>query len=87
MDPLPTITLESATPEGGYTISISNRPGCVSEGDTIPEALRNLAEAIELYDEPDDDRADGKIVGGMYDGKTPAEVLQDRDDYNRIVGE
>lgn len=51
MDPLPTIILESAAPEGGYTISISNRPGCVSEGDTIPQALRNLAEAVELYDE------------------------------------
>ena len=31
--------------------------------------------------------ADGKIVGGTYDGMTPAEVLAQRDSYNRIVGE
>lgn len=47
------ITLEPSD-EGGYTATISDRPGCISEGETIPDALRNLAEAIELYDESED---------------------------------
>jgi len=43
------VTLEHSD-EGGYTASISDRPGCVSEGESVTDALRNLAEAIELYD-------------------------------------
>lgn len=45
-----TITL-TPSDEGGYTATIDDRPGCVSEGETVPETLRNLAEAVELYDE------------------------------------
>jgi len=30
-------------------------PGCISEGDTREEALRNIQEAIELYLEPVED--------------------------------
>jgi predicted RNase H-like HicB family nuclease len=30
-------------------------PGCISEGETIEEALRNIREAIELYLEPVED--------------------------------
>ena len=39
--------------EGGYTIFVPSLPGCISEGDTIDEALENIKEAIELYLEPD----------------------------------
>jgi predicted RNase H-like HicB family nuclease len=46
------VTLEPSA-DGGYTATISDRPGCISEGETVPEALRNLAEAIELFDEPE----------------------------------
>ena len=35
--------------EGGYTVYAPSLPGCVSEGDTREEALRNIKEAIELY--------------------------------------
>ncbi|MGL4881722.1 MAG: type II toxin-antitoxin system HicB family antitoxin, partial [Waterburya sp.] len=38
--------------EGGYTVYIPALPGCISEGDTIDEALENITEAIELYLEP-----------------------------------
>jgi predicted RNase H-like HicB family nuclease len=41
--------------EGGYTISVPSLPGCISEGDTMDEALVNIKEAIELYLEPVDD--------------------------------
>ena len=38
--------------EGGYTVYVPALPGCVSEGDTIEEALQNIREAIEVYLEP-----------------------------------
>lgn len=41
--------------EGGYTATVPALPGCISEGDTREEALRNIREAIELYVEPVED--------------------------------
>jgi predicted RNase H-like HicB family nuclease len=41
--------------EGGFTAYVPVLPGCVSEGDTRADALRNIREAIELYLEPVDD--------------------------------
>jgi predicted RNase H-like HicB family nuclease len=41
--------------EGGYTAIIPSLPGCVSEGDTKEEALKNIQEALELYLEPVED--------------------------------
>jgi len=38
--------------EGGYTVFIPSLPGCISEGETVDEALKNIQEAIELYLEP-----------------------------------
>lgn len=35
--------------EGGYTVYVPSLPGCVSEGETIDEALQNIREAIMLY--------------------------------------
>lgn len=35
--------------EGGYTVTVPSLPGCVSDGDTLDEARRNIAEAIELW--------------------------------------
>ena len=35
--------------EGGYTVYVPGLPGCISEGDTREEALKNIEEAIELY--------------------------------------
>jgi predicted RNase H-like HicB family nuclease len=44
--------------EGGYTAIFPSLPGCISEGDTKEEALKNIQEAIELYLEPvEDDQA------------------------------
>ena len=36
-------------PDGGYVVTVPVLPGCVSQGDTREEALRNIREAIELY--------------------------------------
>lgn len=41
--------------EGGYTVSVPSLSGCISEGETIEEALDNIQEAIELYLEPLED--------------------------------
>jgi predicted RNase H-like HicB family nuclease len=43
--------------EGGYTATAPALPGCISEGNTREEALRNIREAIELYLEAVDDDA------------------------------
>jgi predicted RNase H-like HicB family nuclease len=41
--------------EGGFTVYVPSLPGCISEGDTQEDALKNIREAIELYLEPVDD--------------------------------
>ena len=34
---------------GGYTVEVPSLPGCVTEGDTVEEALANARDAIDLY--------------------------------------
>jgi predicted RNase H-like HicB family nuclease len=43
--------------DGGFTVTVPALPGCISEGDTREEALRNVREAIALYLEPVEDDA------------------------------
>jgi len=40
--------------EGGFTVYAPSLSGCVSQGETKQEALKNIKEAIELYLEADD---------------------------------
>lgn len=35
--------------EGGYTIIIPDLPGCMSQGETLEEAVNNINEARELW--------------------------------------
>lgn len=35
--------------DGGYTVIVPTLPGCISEGDTVEEALANVREAIALH--------------------------------------
>ncbi len=49
-----TVMLEPSE-EGGFTVLVPALPGCISEGDTREEALKNIREAIELYLEPVED--------------------------------
>lgn len=44
-----------ASEDGGYTVYVPSLPGCISEEDTVEEALQNIREAIELYLEPVED--------------------------------
>ena len=48
------VLLESSD-EGGYTVYVPSLPGCISEGETVEDALTNVREAIELYLEPVED--------------------------------
>ena len=41
--------------DGGYTAIVPSLPGCISEGDSVQDAMDNVREAIELYLEPIDD--------------------------------
>ena len=49
-----TVMLEPSE-EGGFTVLFPALPGCISEGSTSEEALKNIQEAIELYLEPVED--------------------------------
>ncbi|GAB4416343.1 MAG: hypothetical protein Kow00106_11920 [Anaerolineae bacterium] len=33
----------------GYTVEVPSLPGCISEGDTLEEALENIRDAIAEY--------------------------------------
>ncbi|XWK88979.1 MAG: type II toxin-antitoxin system HicB family antitoxin [Phormidium sp.] len=35
--------------DGGYTVIIPDLPGCMSQGETLEEALENINEARELW--------------------------------------
>ena len=43
-----TVILEQE-PDGGYVASVPALPGCVSQGNTRDEVLRNIQEAADLY--------------------------------------
>jgi predicted RNase H-like HicB family nuclease len=43
-----TVALERED-DGGYVASVPALPGCVSQGDTRDEAIRNITESAELY--------------------------------------
>lgn len=45
--------------DGGYTVYVPGLPGCISEGDTVDDAIANIREAIELYIEP----VEGDLTG------------------------
>lgn len=47
-----TIVLEPQE-EGGYTVYVPSLPGCISQGETKEQAIKNIKEAIELYLEAD----------------------------------
>ena len=57
--------------DGGYVATVPALPGCVSQGDSREEALRNIEEAIELYLE--DVKAAGEPIPIEY-GREYVEV-------------
>ena len=49
------IVMLEPSEEGGFTAYAPSLPGCISEGDSREEALKNIREAIDLYLEPVED--------------------------------
>jgi len=45
-------------PEDGWDVVFPDLPGCVSQGDTVEDALRNAAEALALH-------VDGMVAEGL----------------------
>jgi len=68
-----TVILEKDSEEGGYTVSVPALPGCVTEGDTIEEALAMAKEAIIGHLEIFGGRASRKCakVGDVQKGAKP----------------
>jgi antitoxin HicB len=44
-----TVILEPDLDEGGYTVKVPALPGCVTQGDTLEEAIAMAKDAIGLY--------------------------------------
>jgi predicted RNase H-like HicB family nuclease len=44
-----TLVLEPDEDEGGYTVTVPALPGCVTQGDSLDEALTMAKDAIEGY--------------------------------------
>ena len=57
--------------DGGYVATVPSLPGCVSQGDSRNEALRNIEEAMELYLE--DLKAAGEAIP-VEDGREYVDV-------------
>lgn len=43
------VYLEAAAEEGGYIVSCPQLPGCVTQGETVDEALVMIKDAIKGY--------------------------------------
>ena len=41
--------------DGGFTALVPSLPGCISEGESVDDAMANIKEAIALYLEPVED--------------------------------
>ena len=43
------VILEKDKQSGWFTVTVPSLPGCISQGDTKEEAIKNIKEAVELY--------------------------------------
>jgi antitoxin HicB len=60
-----TIILHPDTEEGGYTVTVPALPGCVTQGETLQEAIAMAKDAIRLYIETLVDEGDTKSEGHL----------------------
>jgi antitoxin HicB len=44
-----TLLLDPDEEEGGYTVTVPVLPGCITQGDTLEEALENARDAVTLH--------------------------------------
>jgi antitoxin HicB len=60
------VILHTDPEDGGWVAEVPGLPGCISQGDTKEEALRNVREAMALWLE----------AAGEEDFRVPAEDVQ-----------
>lgn len=65
------VILERDDEDGGFTVTVPELPGCITEGDSLQEALTNAQEAILCHLE-----ALAKI-GETIPGKSPTLLFTD----------
>ena len=74
-----TVILTPDEEDGGYVVGCPAIPGCISEGDTVEEALINIKEAIEACLETLAARQepiphDGVVIVATVDADVPTAV-------------
>lgn len=74
-----TIILTPDEEDGGYVAECPAIPGCISEGDTVEQALNNIKEAIEgclesLAARNEPLPADGQVIVATVEADAPAPV-------------
>ena len=60
-----TIILHPDEEEGGYTVTVPALPGCITQGETMEEAIAMAKDAIRLHVEAL--KADGEAVPEEHD--------------------
>jgi predicted RNase H-like HicB family nuclease len=74
--------VEDAGPETAVGVWFPDLPGCFSAGDSPDEALRNAAEAIQLYADELAERGKGlPPPRSLTDLKRDPEIARDLEDY------
>ncbi len=58
--------------DGGYVVTVPSLPGCVTQGDSREDALRNAQEAIEVYIE------DCRLAGEPIPAENGTEIVEVR---------
>ncbi|MBN2862348.1 MAG: type II toxin-antitoxin system HicB family antitoxin [Bacteroidales bacterium] len=56
------VVIKSAI-EGGFTAYIPQLPGCISEGETFGETMKNICEAAELWLEVNQEQRGQNVKG------------------------
>ena len=65
---------------GGYSVDFPDLPGCVTEGDTLPEAVSMAEEALSLYLEALE--ADNELAPAP---SAPADIKAEGNDFVRLI--
>ena len=66
--------------EGGFSVFVPSLPGCISQGETFEDAMKNICEAILLYleDEDTNEIQDDK-VNSHKQFMVPVRVISQKD--------
>lgn len=73
--------------DDGYVVTVPSLPGCITEGDTIEEALHNVKDAIAFYVDHLKNRREHRNDAIVLDENTFGFLLNEKDDvYDEKYG-